>query len=339
MIKSSKSGFSLVELMIVAGLVGGLALVVMQVLKSSSKGQVDVQNFADYSSLRNEANFLISSPNSCKASLGGMTFKGSTIKNTPVTGVELWSSNQAGARSTKKFYGSAKFGKLEIESISLLMPDYTAGTNWVEGIDQTFTAELKISGKKSSMGSTKSFNDITKPIHVTFDTDSSGVSKIKDCTTGSTSTSGAGSFNIWGASTCPAAFETVKSGKVFASAMTSVGNGGADMVCSSGPNTRKLYVVNAARTGYQWENPMDCAVCSPKGARFCFTNYGGHSCPTGFSAAYTGKMFQLAWNSYGTSGKLICKQGNSNNGVYIINPSVSAYEWIEGESCAECCRD
>lgn len=178
---SKKSGFSLVEIMVALGLIGGLAMVVMQVMKSSNKGQIDVMNFADYSSLRDEAIFLINNSNACKASLAGFTFNGSTIGATPKTGVELWGADQDGNRTTKKFFTNAKFGKTEIEKITFSMPDYTAGTNWAQGTGQSFTAQLVISGKKSNMGNVKAFNDIKKSITVSFDTDASGLSTIKGC--------------------------------------------------------------------------------------------------------------------------------------------------------------
>ncbi|MEA9355190.1 type II secretion system protein [Bacteriovorax sp. PP10] len=186
---SKKSGFSLVEIMVALGLVAGLGMVVMQVMKSSSKGQVDVMNFADYSSIKDEVTFLINNSNSCKASLAGFTFNGSTIKDTPKAGVELWGANQDGDRTTKKFFGGALFGKTEIEKITFSMPDYTAGINWPAGVAQSFTAQLVIAGKKSNMGNVKAFNEIKKSINVVFDTDASGLSTIKSC---STSGSGGG---------------------------------------------------------------------------------------------------------------------------------------------------
>lgn len=186
---SKKSGFSLVEIMVALGLVAGLGMVVMQVMKSSSKGQVDVMNFADYSSIKDEITFLINNSNSCKASLAGFTFNGSTIKDTPKAGVELWGANQDGDRTTKKFFAGALFGKTEIEKISFSMPDYTAGTNWPAGVGQSFTGQLSITGKKSNMGNTKAFNEIKKSINVVFDTDASGLSTVKSC---STSASGGG---------------------------------------------------------------------------------------------------------------------------------------------------
>lgn len=184
-----KSGFSLVEIMVALGLVAGLGMVVMQVMKSSSKGQVDVMNFADYSSIKDEVTFLINNSNSCKASLAGFTFNGSTIKDTPKNGVELWGADQDGNRTTKKFFTGAVFGKTEIEKMTFSMPDYTAGINWPAGVGQSFTGQLNIAGKKSNMGNTKAFNEIKKSINVVFDTDASGLSTIKSC---STSASGGG---------------------------------------------------------------------------------------------------------------------------------------------------
>ena len=186
----NKSGFSLVEIMVAIGLIAGLGMVVMQVMKSSAKGQVDVMNFADYSSLKDEATFLISNANSCKASLEGFTFNGSTIKDTPKSGIELWGSDQDGNRTSKKYYGGAKFGKTEIENITFSMPDYTAGTNWPEGTDQVFTGQLVIAGKKSNMGNVRSFSDIKKSISVVFDTNAAGLSTIKNCSTGGGSGAG-----------------------------------------------------------------------------------------------------------------------------------------------------
>lgn len=180
-----KSGFSLVETMVVLGLVAGLGMIVMQVMKSSNKGQVDILNFADYSSIKDEVTFLINNSNSCKASLAGFTFNGSTIKDTPKAGIELWGANQDGDRTTKKFFGGALFGKTEIEKITFSMPDYTAGINWATGVDQSFTAQLIISGKKSNMGNVRAFNEIKKSINVSFDTDASGLSTISSCSTSS----------------------------------------------------------------------------------------------------------------------------------------------------------
>lgn len=185
-------GFTLVEIMIVAAMLGGISLVIMQLNKGSLQTQGDAVSMADYVQLQKEISFLISDGNSCTASLGatlgtpivtGVTFNGSTIKNTPITGLELWSANQEipPTRSRKKFYETQNFGKVAVSSISFSMPDYTAGVNFATGTNQSFKGELKISGNKLNMGKTKTFPDIIQSINVTFDTDAAGLSTIKSC--------------------------------------------------------------------------------------------------------------------------------------------------------------
>lgn len=174
-------GFSLVELMLVTGALSGVALIVMQIGKNSIQTQGDAISSGDYIQLQKEVSFLISEGKSCSASLKNVKFTGSSIKTTPVSGLELWSADQVGVRSRKKFYESQTLGKLTIDSISFTMPDYTAGKNFTVGINQNFKGELKISGSKINLGKMKKFNDHTESINLIFDTDASGLSRIKSC--------------------------------------------------------------------------------------------------------------------------------------------------------------
>lgn len=194
---SNKKGFSLLEIMIAIAMLGGISLGVMQMLKSMQKGQVDTQNFTDYTSIAQESSFLLNDLNSCKASLAGTTFHGSTIKSSAITGIQLWSADQAGARSQKKFYSGANFGKVTIDTISFNMPDYTATSDWSVGTNQTFTGLITISSKKKSMGHESTDKLITKSINVTFNTDASGQSTITSCSAGSPGGSGLGIGQIW----------------------------------------------------------------------------------------------------------------------------------------------
>lgn len=180
---SNDLGFSLIEIIIATAVLGIVSLGVMQLLKNMHKGQVDVQNSADYASIMQESTLLINNINACRASLIGLTFYGSSIQSTSVTGLELWTVNQAGVRTMKKFYEGQKLSKIVIDKISFSMPDYTSSTNWPIGTNQSFTAELRISGKKSAFGTFRPFQDITKTINVIFDTDASGQSTVKDCST------------------------------------------------------------------------------------------------------------------------------------------------------------
>lgn len=178
----NSSGLTLVELMMVAGALAGVALIVMQLNKEMLKTQNDATSNYDYIQLQSEVNFIISDANSCSASLSGVTFNGASIRSTPVNGIELWTANQTGGRSRKKIYTGQTYGKTTTSSLSLSMPDYTAGVNFPQGTNQSFKAELQITGSKVSMGKSKSFSTITQPLHVVFDTNASGVSTIKSCT-------------------------------------------------------------------------------------------------------------------------------------------------------------
>lgn len=188
--KVTKSGFSLVEMMLAVGALAGVALVVMQLSKNTASTQVDATNTADYMQMRAQVDSMFTNDYDCTASLKGVTFKGSTIKLTPIL-VEIWHGDQDANRS-RKFLSSAdpvykKIGKLTINSISLTMPDYTAPGNFPAGNDEVFKGEIQIIGEKIKLAKTSAFANITKMINITFDTDASGVSTIKYCSSGGSS--------------------------------------------------------------------------------------------------------------------------------------------------------
>jgi hypothetical protein len=127
----NRRGFSLLEVIIIGGLISGLSLVVMQLTRNTASTQVDAFNNADYFSLRSEVENILTNSNDCIASFNTVTFSGSTIKDTPIN-VEIWRGDQAGARSRKFISGTdaafKNYGKLNIEEIKFSMPDYT----WIE---------------------------------------------------------------------------------------------------------------------------------------------------------------------------------------------------------------
>lgn len=189
--KNKSRGFSLVELMIVGGLIAGIGLVVMQLFKSTATTQNDAFNSAEYIQLRSEIDLLLSNSYDCQASLKGKTFNGSTIKATPVD-VELSYGDQDG-KPTRKFISGTdaafkKYGKLTISEVKFSMPDYTAGTSFADGIG-SFKAELVIRGDKKNFGKTKNLNEIKKTINVLFSS-TGGVSTIMDCNSSGSSSGG-----------------------------------------------------------------------------------------------------------------------------------------------------
>lgn len=132
-----EKGFSLVQVMMGAGLMGGLALVFVQLGKNMNQIQGLAQAKAEEIDLKSSISMLLSDPKHCRLSLAGEGPAGAPT--TPVKfekseideegeglEVELFYANQAGdARSQKRFSGIdsafSKFGKIEIKSISLRM--------------------------------------------------------------------------------------------------------------------------------------------------------------------------------------------------------------------------
>lgn len=69
----SKKGFSLVELMIVSGLMGGVALIGMQVFKGMTKSQKTVQQNYEVTAVMQQLRTLLSAPKNCEASFLGIS--------------------------------------------------------------------------------------------------------------------------------------------------------------------------------------------------------------------------------------------------------------------------
>lgn len=333
-----KNGFSLVELLIGAGLLSALGIGFMTYFKNSSQSQNELLNSFEVIDLKHDIHFYLADDKSCSASLQGLTFKGSTIKNTPINNIEIWSGDQNSAKVTKRLYSGLMRGRVKINSISLNMPDYTAGVNFPQGINQNFKAQIVFKLTKSNFSKIKNVDDINYILNLFFNTDSSGNSTIAGCEATLSSNSNNKFFTIWGNSTCPPGFNTLKTGKSFSSSITGAGSPGSDMICSSGI-IRKLYRVNDSHSGYLWDNPLDCAICADTSSKICFTNFGTNSCPSGFSASYVGHLFQTAWANSGTSGKFICREGATIGGIYTVNAAISGYEWVNGDPCAECCSN
>jgi prepilin-type N-terminal cleavage/methylation domain-containing protein len=179
---SSDSGFALVEVIIAAAVFGIISLGVMQMTKTMHKGQGEATGQADLLDMRREASQYLQDEDDCSASLKGVTFKGSTIKLTPKTGLEIWTASNTGVRSQKRFYETQKFGKINISEISLTMPDYTTGSDWPAGTDQFFKGELKIVSSKLNLGQVKNNPDQIYNLNLTFNTNGAGLSTIESCT-------------------------------------------------------------------------------------------------------------------------------------------------------------
>jgi hypothetical protein len=196
-----KNGFSMIELMIMIGAVAGIALVVMQLSKSTAQSQADAFSMADYITLKTEVDNFFNNDFDCTTTLKDVAFKGSTIKANPIE-LELWHGDQFQTKVRKFLSGTDKaanrYGKLNISSVTFNMPDYSGSSNFPQGNSESFKAEIHIEGDKNKMGKSQTFQTIKKTIRVMFDTDSSGESKIKECAVNSSASgSGLGIGQTW----------------------------------------------------------------------------------------------------------------------------------------------
>lgn len=63
-------GFSLVELMMIVGILGGLSLVVMNITKQTTKSSAKYDFNSDKTQITNEINGILSNQNKCKSATG-----------------------------------------------------------------------------------------------------------------------------------------------------------------------------------------------------------------------------------------------------------------------------
>ena len=203
----NEKGFSLVSVMIAAGLTGGLALVGTQVISNLSQGQREVMAMADEMTLRSGVDIVLSNHNFCTASLGGswapysasnpLKFKKTDIdEQSEGLESELYLSSFDGSARTKLKYsatdeGARKVGQLTIESIRLILPNGVG--NYPSNTTLNDYGELLITVNKPSGKNTSRAKNYTFPLNVQIETDSSGKSTILSC---SSQSSGSGSVNF-----------------------------------------------------------------------------------------------------------------------------------------------
>lgn len=150
MLKDQK-GFSLVQVMVVIGILGGLSIAFMQITRNMGQVRTSFQSASDEFELKTSIRMLLDDERHCRVSLAGNGPQGSP--SSPVIfnkvdideddeglDIALYLSNQAGdTRTVKKFNGAnnpgsddqSKYGKLRIQSIKLMMNNGT-GSNYTD---------------------------------------------------------------------------------------------------------------------------------------------------------------------------------------------------------------
>ena len=216
----NNKGFSLVSVMVAAGLLGGLSLAVIQVMKNIEDVHSRANSLADEAEMMVSVRMVLDNPNYCKISLAGENPVGSPVtfekKDIDFAGaeinagsafteasegldVDLWYSNVAGdSRTLKKFNGAdnpgsndkSKFGKLNITSMKLVMNNGLGGCsdNYCDGPYSDTGHLVIIYEKKISSSKVRKMKKFFS-VNVGMSTNSSGETTILSCSRQSSSSS------------------------------------------------------------------------------------------------------------------------------------------------------
>lgn len=205
--KLNQKGISLVQVLIASAVMGGLAVVSMQMFSNMTQGQMGIDSFSDELSLRTQIETIIRNPDYCRVSFAGDGPEGSPL--TPVTfnkvdideaneglDVELFLSDQDGeARLTKKFSSDASdpsthvYGKVKINSMVLRMDNGT-GSNYSAEASHTDLGNLEVIIEKKVSPTKTREKRLSFPVELVMSTDGAGLTTILGCQNGSASASG-----------------------------------------------------------------------------------------------------------------------------------------------------
>ena len=204
--KLSEKGFSLVQVVLATGLMGGVALGFMQMMKTVNQVQMSSVSRSDELELRTSIKMILDNRDYCTVSMEGLTFRKENIdfgnveveKSSNFTSasegldVELWYSNIAGdTRTKKKLNGKdnisgtdrSQFGKISIESVKLVM--FNGPTACPDNYCDTDTrdiGQLVVVYEKKISQTTNRTSIMTFPLYVNF-TSVGGNSTITSCET------------------------------------------------------------------------------------------------------------------------------------------------------------
>lgn len=115
-IKKNDRGFSLVELMIVIGLLGGVAMLVMNITKQSTKSSAKLEFDTDVTLTTNEINAILSNQDNCLATFGTATPNSIVAKVIPPAAPTLYKYYISAVPPGDQGYGNSR---LKITSYTL----------------------------------------------------------------------------------------------------------------------------------------------------------------------------------------------------------------------------
>ena len=174
-----KKGFSLVEIMLVLAALGGIALLVTKLGKSTMEIQNNSLVMNDYNDLVRDTHFLLADSKSCKVSLQNLQFKVNE-KNHLIDNVELWKADSKGVSKIKKIVSkSEKFKSLTIENVNLVIDDFSVSQkDTTDVIGTTSTLKVKVAMNSGRV----SLSEIEHNLNISFKIDpNTSVATILNC--------------------------------------------------------------------------------------------------------------------------------------------------------------
>lgn len=205
MIRNEK-GFTLAQVLVAAGLLAGLSLAFMQLMKNMGQAQNSAQSKSDEIDLRTSIRMILDDERFCRVSLAGdgpsgsptnpVVFEKKSIdEESEGLDISLYLSNQAGdTRTSKRFNGEnntgsedkSKFGRLTIKTLKLIMDNETgSGHNYPDNVDHNDIGVIRaVVEKKISASKTREII-MNFPINVEMSTgqppESTGETRILGC--------------------------------------------------------------------------------------------------------------------------------------------------------------
>ncbi len=260
----NKRGFSLIELMIVMGVIGGLSLIVMNLTKQSTKSSSKFQFDSDVTLTTNEINGILSDPAKCLATLA---------TNANPTNINGKYYTKSSGSAPVQGYGNSG---LEIASYVLT----TSGNDGVLTINYNNKNILKGSSGPSS---------ISKRINLYVVGTPGAITKCRSLSTAST--------DIWSRGAGSDIF--YNGGKVGIGTSTPVAtldvSGGVKMANDTAPCL-------ASNEGTQRYNSTSKTMEFCNGS--AWTAMGGGSVPSGTVCGFSGRVFNLVTNQWGNFSSL-----------------------------------
>jgi len=141
-----------------------------------------------------------------------------------------------------------------------------------------------------------------------------------------------GMYTGFGQDTCAEGYSTLLRGYMYQGGQN---NGyGGDIICSKNPGY--MYVDNISSD--KWIIAPPCVVCAKNSSvGQCYTNWGDHSCATGFTSKYDGLIFGAGQATGQWKTSLVCSESNTSSKIYrYLN---GGYNWTNPIECSVCCND